>query len=113
MNTNWNLIGLLIINLILALTGDALAKVWAVNHEARWFYIALAIGIVTIISFMLVVRSGGLTVGSTVALILTMIGNVLVGLFFFKETLLPTQWIGLALGFLAVLFMLNVIPIPK
>ena len=104
---NWNLIGLLVINLAFALASDAFAKVWSVNHQARWFYMALVLGIGAIITFMLVVRSGGLSVGSTIALILTMVGNVLIGLYFFKEVLVPMQWIGIILGFIAVLLVLR------
>ena len=98
---------LLAVNLTLALTSDAFAKLWSVTHQALWFYLSLGLGIITVISFMLVVRLGGLSVGSTVALILTMIGNVLIGLFFFKETLLPMQWVGVMLGLVAVLLVLR------
>ena len=107
MRTNLSLIGILAINLALALTGDALAKVWAVTNQTRWFYASLGLGIITFISFMLVVRHGGLSVGSTIALILTMIGNVVIGLSFFKETLVPTQWVGIILGLIAVLLILR------
>lgn len=104
---NWSLVGFLAINFVFSTTGDILAKVWGVTGDIRWFYTVLALGVFTSITFMLVVRSGGLSVGSTVALLLTMIANITVGVFFFNEALMVSQWFGIALGLVAAILILR------
>ncbi len=104
---NWSLLGVLVINLILSVTGDVFAKIWATTNDIRWFYTSLSVGIFTLLSFIFVVRTGGLSIGGTVALLLTMIGTVIIGVTFFKETLIPTQWLGIVLGLVAILLVLG------
>ncbi len=62
---------------------------------------------------MLVIRQSGLAVGGTAMLLLTMLSTTLIGFLFFKEQVTSGQWVGIALGFLAILFLLNVIRIPN
>jgi len=58
---------------------------------------------------MLVVREGGLAVGSTIALLLTILSTVLIGFLIFKETVALGQWLGIGLGLIAIPLILGVI----
>ncbi len=108
MNTSWVLIGFLALNLALSVTADAIAKVWAVTDRVVWMYAGLGVSVISMITFMFIVRHGGLGVGSSLALLLVMVGNVLIGFLFFKEAIAPEQWVGIALGFVAVVLLLNI-----
>jgi drug/metabolite transporter (DMT)-like permease len=57
-------------------------------------------------------QKNGLTVGSATMLLLTMISTVLIGLLFFKEQITKGQEVGVALGVIAAVFLLNIIKIP-
>jgi len=74
----------------------------------KWFFVALSISVVTFITFALVVREGGLAIGSTIALLLTIITTVCVGFFVFKEAVTLGQWLGIGLGLLSILFILEI-----
>ncbi len=104
---NWTLIGFLAMNFVLSVTGDVMAKVWAVTDKMTYFYIGLGVNVFTMITFMLVVRSGGLSIGSNAALILTMLGNLAIGVLIFKEVVTPIQWVGVALGLVAAFLVLR------
>ena len=106
---NWSLLGFLALNLAIALTGNALAKTWALDPTPRNFAWALGVGLFTVVSFMLVVRAGGLASGSSIALLLTLMGNIAIGVLFFQETISLGQWIGIVLGCVAACLILNVI----
>lgn len=105
---NWTLIGLLAINLIFSTLADTAAKMWAINPGHKWFWIALSISIGTFITFALVIREGGLAIGSTIALLLTILTTVSIGFFIFKEPVTLGQWLGIGLGLLSILFILEV-----
>jgi drug/metabolite transporter (DMT)-like permease len=108
MKTSWLLIGLLCLNLILATAGDTSAKLWAITPGHKWLWITLAISIFTTLTYMLVVRESGLAVGSTIMLLLTILSTCLIGFFVFQEQITGTQWIGIALGFVAIFFLLDI-----
>ena len=109
---DWQLIALLGLNFILATTGDSISKVWAIHPGPKWALVTIGFSILTAISWMLVVRRTGLTVGSAIMLLLTMLSTVLIGLLLFKEQITKGQAIGVALGFLAALFLLNIVRVP-
>lgn len=111
MKTSWFFIGFLVLNFVLSTAGDTAAKLWAINPGQKWFWITVALSLVTSISFMLVVREGGLTVGSTIMLLLTMLSTALIGLLVFGERVDTSQWIGFVFGFIAVFFLLGIIRI--
>lgn len=108
---NWTLIGLLALNLVCATLADAAAKMWAIHSGYKWFFAALSISLFTFVTFALVVREGGLAIGSTVALLLTIVTTVFIGVFFFKEHVTPGQWIGIGVGIFSILLILEVIKI--
>lgn len=60
---------------------------------------------------MLVIRESGLAAGGTAMLLLTMTSTFLIGFLYFKEHISTGQWIGVALGVSAILFLLNIIKI--
>jgi drug/metabolite transporter (DMT)-like permease len=112
MKINWLFLGFLGLNFILSTAGDTAAKVWAINPGQKWLWITVLLSAITSISFMLVIRQSGLTVGSTIMLLLTMLSTSLIGgLLIFKEHVTMGQWVGLVLAFVAVLFLSNIIKI--
>jgi len=113
MNINWLFLLFLGLNFILSTTGDTTAKLWAIHPGQKWLWVTLAINVFTSLSFMLVIRQSGLAVGSAIMLLLTMLSTLLIGYLIFKEHLTNGQWVGISLGFLAVLFLLNIIRIPN
>jgi hypothetical protein len=106
---NWILLGFLAINLTLATLGDIAAKIWAINSSPKWFLVSLGINIVTVITFMFVVREGGLAIGSSIALLLTMITLTCAGFFIFHEHITLSQWVGIGLGILSASLMLGLL----
>ena len=106
---NWMLFGALALNLVCALAGSVTIKLMTVHPTkiviAMWIFFV----IVTQLSMLLVVRSGGLSEGAGVAVVLTFIGTVLIGVLFFQEVLTVGQWIGIVLGVISALLVLNVV----
>ncbi len=113
MKINWLFIGFLALNFVLSTAGDTAAKVWAVNPGHKWLWITIALSAITSISFMLVIRQSGLAIGSTIMLLLTMVATFLIGFLVFKEHISTGQWVGIALGFIAILFLSKLIHIPN
>ena|ERR1700722_5578144 len=109
---NWPLVIVAIINLTLSTAGDVCAKLWGITNSNMWLAIGLGINIFTILSFMNVVRLGSLSIASTAVLVLTIILNVLIGVTIFHEGVKTSQWFGIALGLIAVLFIVGIIKIP-
>jgi drug/metabolite transporter (DMT)-like permease len=113
MSMSWLFILFLVLNFILSTAGDTAAKVWADNPGHKWFWITIVLSAITSVSFMLVIRQSGLAIGSTIMLLLTMASTFLIGFLYFKEHIATGQWIGIALAFVAVLFLSNLIRIPN
>ncbi len=107
MKINWALVGFVVANLTFSTLGDVCAELWGVSGLINWFYIGLGINLFTMVSFMLVIRTGGLAITSAVVLILTIILNVSIGAIVFKEPILLQQWLGIALGIFAIFLILN------
>lgn len=112
MDLNWLFILFLGLNFILSTAGDTSAKLWAIHPGQKWLWITLVINTFTGITFMLVVRQSGLAVGSAIMLLLTMLSTLLIGYLIFKEHVAAGQWVGIALGLVAVLFLLNIFKVP-
>jgi hypothetical protein len=106
------LIALVGLNFVLSTASDSISKLWAIHPGSKWALITIGLGILTTISWMFVVRRAGLTAGSAIMLLLTMISTVLIGLFVFKEHITHGQTAGVVLGFIAALFLLNIIRVP-
>ncbi|HEV7702054.1 MAG TPA: hypothetical protein VGO63_01245 [Candidatus Paceibacterota bacterium] len=111
MNFNWLLIGFLGLNLILSTAGDTAAKVWAITPGYKWLCITVALSGLASVTWMLVVRQSGLAVGGAIMLLFTLSSTFLIGFLFFKEPITSGQWIGIALGFIAILFLASIIKI--
>jgi len=109
---DWTLLSLLLLNFVLSTAADSFSKVWATHLTWRYSLIGIVLSIFVAISWMLVVRKAGLTAGGTTMLLLSMISTVLIGLFVFEEQITKGQGVGIALGFMAVLFLLGIVRIP-
>ena len=109
---DWVLIGLLGLNWIFSTTGDSISKLWATHPGPKWALVTIGFSVLAAFTWMLVVRRAGLAAGSAIMLLLTMISTVLIGLLVFREQITKEQGIGLALGFAAALFLLNIIRVP-
>ncbi len=105
---NWPLVVAVIFNLTFSTLGDICAKMWGVSNSMYWFWIGLGVNIFTIIGFMTVVKLGGLGIATAIVLLLTLIINVSLGYLFFKEAISPVQWVGLVVGAIAILLLLDI-----
>ena len=109
---DWLLVGLLGLNFVLSTASDSISKLWATHPGPKWAIVTMGLAALTAFSWMLVVRRVGLTVGSAIMLLLTMVATALVGLLIFKEEITRGQGVGIVLGVVAALFLLNIIRIP-
>ncbi|MBU6323589.1 MAG: hypothetical protein KGI41_03810 [Patescibacteria group bacterium] len=113
MQIPWLLIALLGLNFLFSATGDSLSKMWATYPSSRlWAVLVLGCSVLAAVTWMLVIRRTGLAVGSSIMLLLTMIATVLAGLFMYKEQITRGEGIGVVLGIVAALFLLNIIRLP-
>lgn len=108
MKINWVLLGFVALNLTFSTIGDICAKLWGLSNGHKWFYIGLAVNLITIAAFMAIVRLGGLAIATSVVLILTIMINVFLGYIIFHEKVTPGQWFGVGLGLIAILLILEV-----
>jgi drug/metabolite transporter (DMT)-like permease len=108
MKPEWQLIAAILGNLTCSTIGDICAKLWGLTNDHKWFYIGLPINIVTIATFMVIVRLGGLAITTTVVLVLTIVINVTLGYALFKERVDPIQWVGIIVGILTIPLILGV-----
>jgi drug/metabolite transporter (DMT)-like permease len=113
MKISWLLIGLIILNFILATAGDTSAKMWAVHPGQKWFLITILLSALTSLSFMLIIRQSGLAIGSTIMFLLTMVSAFLIGYLVFKEQVSNGQWVGILLALTAVAFLTGLARLPN
>jgi drug/metabolite transporter (DMT)-like permease len=95
-------------NLTFSTLGDWLAKMWGITNNNTYLYIALAVSLATSYFYFATVKYGGLTVGPSVVLILTMCISVAMGYLLFHEEVSHIQWAGIALGLVSVILILDV-----
>lgn len=104
---------LLGLNFIFSASGGSLSKLWATHPTSKlWALVVLGCSILAAVTWMLVVRRTGLAVGSSVMLLLTMVATALAGLLIYKEEITRGQGIGIVLGIIAALFLLNIVRVP-
>jgi drug/metabolite transporter (DMT)-like permease len=104
MRVDWILITVVASNLVCSTAGDVLAKLWGVTGNSQWFYIGMAVNVFTTFFFMAAIKQAGLAATTSVVLLLTIVINVTIGIVTFQETLTIRQWIGIAIGLVAILF---------
>ena len=98
-------------NLLFSTVGDYLAKMWGVTGLNTYLYVALAISLLTSFFYFATIKYSSLTVGPSVLLILTLIISVCMGYFWFNERVSSTQAVGIALGLVAIVLILDLIKI--
>jgi len=98
----------MLLNLTFSTIGDVCAKLWGTTNSQSWFYLGFAINTLTVLTFMTLIRIGGLAITTAVVLLLTVSINVVLGYFIFAERIEPTQWFGIGLGLIALCLILNV-----
>jgi drug/metabolite transporter (DMT)-like permease len=101
------ILAILAVNLTFSTIGDTLAKVSGVTNNLYWFYLGLAVNVITVISFMTLIRLEGMAEVASIVLILTVLIDVFVGFHVFHEQIEPVQWVGIGTGILAVLLISN------
>ena len=103
MNVNWLLVGVISLNLLFSTICDVFAKYWGITNNPNWLYAGLAINFLTVFFYMYAIRLGGLAITTSVILLITIAIGVGLGYFFFHEHISFSQWIGIGLGFIAVI----------
>lgn len=108
MNVPWPLIGVVTLNLIFSTMSDVFAKYWGITNNSTWLYAGLAVNVLTVFFYMYAIRLGGLAITTSVILLITIAISVAFGSFFFHEQVRLSQWIGIGIGFIAVLLISGV-----
>jgi drug/metabolite transporter (DMT)-like permease len=113
MNIPWPLIGVVVLNLIFSTTSDIFAKYWGITNNPVWLYSGLAVNVLTVFFYMYAIRLGGLAITTSVILLITIAISVAFGFFFFHEQVRPSQWIGIGVGFVAVVLISGIFVSPR
>lgn len=105
---NWFLIGVVALNLFFSTLSDICAKYWGLTNNQYWLYIGLFLNIFTVFFYMYSIRLGGLAITTSVILLITIAISVGLGFFAFHETVHYSQWVGIGVGFIAVMLISGV-----
>jgi len=109
MDINWFVVEIVAVNLTFSILGDICAKLWGISTNIKWLYIGLIVNLITVFAWMVIVKTAGLAIPTTIVLILTIALNVILGFLLFHEKIHTGQWIGISLGLLSILLILEVI----
>lgn len=86
------------------LTADFLGKKWTVSKKSILFKISLSFYVIGNVFWILAVLNGvGLVRGTIIYAVAQEILAILLGVFYFKESLSKRQWFGVLLGFLTII----------
>ena len=102
-----NAIGLtaILANLVLSAGAGACAKQWANSQLFAWLAGGILLNIFGFVALAWVIRSVGLGMGTSLALLATLCVNALIGLAFFGETMGRQQALGVVLSVIAIAMM--------
>ncbi|MDB5204166.1 MAG: hypothetical protein JWP09_194 [Candidatus Taylorbacteria bacterium] len=103
MNINWLLIGVITLNLTFSTISDIMAKFWGITNNQIWLYTGLGVNVLTMFFYMYSIRLGGLAITTSIILLITLAISVALGFLFFHEPISVSQWIGIGVGFLAII----------
>lgn len=99
-----DLIGLvaIIANLLLSACAGFCAKQWATGNNYGWLAGGITLNVFGFVALAWVIRSVGLGLGTSLALLATLCVNAAVGFMFFGESLQRQQMVGLVLSVVAI-----------
>jgi multidrug transporter EmrE-like cation transporter len=106
---NWITLTIVAINLAFSVVGDVCAKLWGTSNDYRWLVFGISANIITILAWMLIVKRDGLAIPTTIVLVITICLNVGLGFLVFDEKIHLEQWLGIGLGILSILLILDVL----
>jgi drug/metabolite transporter (DMT)-like permease len=109
MITNWLLIVVVILNLTFSTISDVFAKYWGITNDQNWLYAGLAVNALTVFFYMYSIRLGGLAITTSVILLITIAISVGLGFFLFHEQVHASQWVGIGVGFIAVVLISGIL----
>ncbi len=92
-------------------SGDFLAKMWSLKNSSTWLTAALAIYFLGSLLFTLAVRKSSLSLAVATAPLAIALTGLIFGYFYFGERLSTVQYLGVALGFIALALLLFPFPI--
>ena len=88
------------------LTADFLGKKWTLNKKSILFTASLSLYVIGNVFWIFAILNGvGLARGSTIYAVAQEILAVLMGVYYFKESLNKKQWLGMLLGFFTIAIM--------
>jgi multidrug transporter EmrE-like cation transporter len=89
---------LLVMSAIAVISGDYFAKYWSVTKNHTFFILAILFYGLSAPFYVPTLLRQGLVITSIIWSLLAIVGFLIIGLFFFKETLTFFQWFGVMLG---------------
>ena len=103
---NIQLIAALAANLVLSAAAGSMARQWALTHVSLWLVGAVVTNAVGFLPLAWVIRISGLGLGTSLALLASIVVNTLIGVFFFHEILSVMQISGIVLGIASLVLMM-------
>lgn len=98
----------LILLVILEATADYFAGSFGHGSKMYYAFIAMAFYILANISWLFAIKNGsGLTRGASLFSVFSMVLAVAIGIFIYKESITNTQIIGVILGVIAIILVLE------
>jgi drug/metabolite transporter (DMT)-like permease len=108
MNLPWLLIIVVLLNLSFSTLSDILAKYWGITNNNTFLIVGMVVNVFTTFFYMYAIRLGGLAITTSIMLLTTIGISVALGFFFFHEAVRPSQWVGIAIGFIAIVLISGV-----
>lgn len=109
MNISWLLIAVVALNLTFSTISDVCAKYWGITNNQSWLYVGMTVNLLTMFFYMYAIRLGGIAITSSVVLLITIAISVVIGFHFFNEPISVSQWVGIGLGFVAVVLISGIL----
>ena len=96
---------LLLVSALLVVVGDVFAKYWSLNQKTSFFIIGVLGYFLSGVVYIPTLLRKGLVITGMVYSLFSIVGFLIVGLIFFKETLTLLQGIGVMLGVIALILL--------
>jgi drug/metabolite transporter (DMT)-like permease len=93
------------------ITGDFLAKTWSVKNDWKYLAISLSFYVLGGLLYALLIKKSSLSIALTATPLFTIIIGLAFAYFYFGEKLNSTQYLGMALGFVALVLLLSPVEI--
>lgn len=82
--------------------GDYFAKKWSIDRTTSFFWLSVILYAIASQLYLPTLLKEGLVVTSILWTVISSVGFIFIGIYFFQEHLTVVQWVGVGFGFIAV-----------